>query len=163
VAVIAPFVAGELAAGELTLVVGSWLMTHFPWLIPSATAVGIGVNAGPMPPAAAAERALVRGAENIRRFNSLVAPRAAARQMAGLGEDTVKYVSEVGPMRGQVVGSASANGLRGWRIDFDPTKGYSVNWWDKTGGAARSTWRYDANIINGGTKGDFLNFLQHIQ
>jgi hypothetical protein len=77
--------------------------------------------------------------------------------------DTVKYVSEVGPMRGQVVGSASRNGLRGWRIDFDATKGYHVNWWDKTGGLRRSAWFYGANIIAGGTLGDFLLFLEHLQ
>ncbi len=105
----------------------------------------------------------VRGAENIARFDSLVEARAAARQMAGLGEDTVKYVSEVGPMRGQVLGSASADGVRGWRIDFDATRGYHVNWWDMTGGAKRSSWTYGANIINGGMEGDFLNFLQHLQ
>ena len=60
-------------------------------------------------------------------------------------------------MKGPVVGSASADGLRGWRIDFDLTKGYHVNWWDKTGGARRSTWTYGANIIQGGTEGDFLS------
>jgi hypothetical protein len=68
-------------------------------------------------------KALVRGMENIRTFPSLNAARAAAREMAGLGDDTVKYISEVGPMRGQIVGSASRDGLRGWRIDFDKMKG----------------------------------------
>jgi hypothetical protein len=110
-----------------------------------------------------ARTGLFRGLENIRTFGSLNEARAAAREMAGLGDDTVKYISEVGPMRGQVVGSSSRDGLRGWRIDFDKGKGYHVNWWDKTGGNARSTWWYGANQIEGGTYGDFLFFLQHLQ
>ncbi len=113
--------------------------------------------------AAAKAGGSVRGMENIARFDSLVEARAAARQLARLGDGTVKYLSEVGPMRGQVVGSASPDGLRGWRIDFDQTKGYHVNWWDKADGVKRSDWTYGANIIKGGTEGDFLNFLQHLQ
>jgi RHS repeat-associated protein len=106
-----------------------------------------------------------RGVENIRTFDSLVDARAAARQMAGLGEeDTAKYVSQVGPMKGQVVGSSSSDGLRGWRIDFDAAKGYHVNWWNKTPDfTQRSAWYYGANIIRGGTLSDFLQFLQHLQ
>jgi RHS repeat-associated protein len=125
--------------------------------------LGVAANLARVARAGKKAGALIRGAENIRAFESLVEARAAAKQMAGLGDDTVKYVSELGPMKGLVVGSASADGLRGWRIDFDPAKGYHVNWWDKTGGAARSAWVYGANIIKGGTEGDFLNFLQHIQ
>jgi hypothetical protein len=111
----------------------------------------------------AAARGLARGAENIRRFGSLNEARAAARQMAGLGDDAVKYVSEVGPMRGQVVGSASRDGLRGWRIDFDQTKGFHVNWWNRTAGSARSDWIYGANIVEGGNEKAFLELLQHFQ
>jgi len=66
-------------------------------------------------------------------------------------------------MKGLVVGSASRDGLRGWRIDFDSTKGFHVNWWDKTSGAARSGWLYGANVVEGATQKDFLNLLQHLQ
>ena len=62
----------------------------------------------------------------------------------------------------QVTGMQSPDALRGWRIDFDPSKGFHVNWWDRTGGVKRATWRYGANIIEGGTLDDFWQFMQHL-
>lgn len=125
-------------------------------------------SAGPSaPPAAAAPAAkgagaLVFGKENVARFGSLNEARAAARAAAGLGDDAVSFVQKVGPFKGRVTGMQSPDGLRGWRVDFDKTKGYHVNWWDKTGGVKRAAWKYGANIIQGGTLDDFWNFMQHV-
>jgi hypothetical protein len=106
-------------------------------------------------------RQLVVGEENIRRFASLNAARAAARQYAGLGDDAVNFVQEIGPLTGRVTGRMSRDGLRGWRIDFDPRKGFHVNWWDRTGGTSRADWKYGANVIEGGTLDDFWAIMQH--
>lgn len=87
-----------------------------------------------------------------------------AIEWSGLAEEeTVLYRSEVGMDKGKVVGRASADGNRGWRIDFDPTKGYHVNWWNKIDPAHRNTWIYGANIVKGGTYEDYINLLAHFQ
>jgi hypothetical protein len=119
---------------------------------------------------------LVRGRENIASFESLNAAREAARDYAGINAhvaalaregklpNLVKEVSTVGPSRGMVIGSKTADGLRGWRIDWDPTKGFHVNWWDYSAGVGhRRNWLYGANIVRGGTEADYLALLQHFQ
>ncbi|WP_190092856.1 polymorphic toxin-type HINT domain-containing protein [Streptomyces melanogenes] len=59
--------------------------------------------------------------------------RTKARELAGLGDDAVPYMSEVGPMKDRLyVGMQSPDGKSGWRIDWDkddPKKGFHVNWW----------------------------------
>ncbi len=95
-------------------------------------------------------------------FEAFGKARADAQAEARLGSDVVDFVSEIGPMKGKVVGRQSADGLRGWRLDWDPTnpaKGLHVNWWDKTGGAKRANWRFGANIVAGGTEHDYLYLL----
>jgi hypothetical protein len=63
-----------------------------------------------------------------------------------------------------VVGRSSVDGLRGWRIDFDPTKGYHVNWWNMTTNPSRrAVWFYGANVIEGGTYQAFMDLLEHFQ
>jgi hypothetical protein len=46
-------------------------------------------------------------------------------------------------------------------MDWDPEKGYHVNWWDKTGGAKRTDWLYGAIKIDGGTWQDYIELLKH--
>ena len=104
---------------------------------------------------------LVRGAENVASFKSLNDARASARELSGLSDDAVDFVQEIGPLKGQVTGRMSPDGLRGWRIDFDPNKGFHVNWWDRSAGMSRSDWIYGANKIEGGTLDQFHQTLQH--
>lgn len=52
-------------------------------------------------------------------------------QQAGLtGKTTLPYVSVIGPAKGRVVGSQSADMTNHWRLDYDPDseKGFHVNW-----------------------------------
>lgn len=108
-----------------------------------------------------AARRATKGSENVARFPSLNEARTAAHKAAGLGNDAVDFVQEIGPHAGRVTGRMSPDGLRGWRIDFDSSKGFHVNWWDRTGGPKRAEWFYGANSIEGGTLDDFLQLLQH--
>jgi hypothetical protein len=60
----------------------------------------------------------------------------------------------------------SPDGLRGWRMDFDPDpasgKGVHVNWWDRTSGPKRNSgWKGGAVIIDGATEGDFRQMISH--
>jgi RHS repeat-associated protein len=104
---------------------------------------------------------LVPGEENFRHFPSFNEARAAARKFAGLDGPTVDFKSKLGPHKGRIMGRMTPDGQRGWRIDFDPEKGFHVNWWDHTGGPKREKWLYGANIVDGGTLDDFYALLQH--
>ncbi len=95
--------------------------------------------------------------ETTRRYGSLNAARTDARKSAGLGDDSVDFVQQIGPFKGRVTGRQSQDGLRGWRIDWDEKKGFHVNWWDRTGGRKRDSWKYGANIVEGGTRDDFYS------
>ncbi len=101
----------------------------------------------------------VRGVENNETVNEgdpykgYAKARDLAIQYSGLGDDAIDYVSELGPNKGvKVVGRQSPDGLRGWRIDYDPdTNDFHVNWWDRTGGTSRSQWLYGRISIEGVT------------
>jgi hypothetical protein len=101
------------------------------------------------------------GVEQHADFNSFNEAREAARQGSGLGDDAVDFVQKLGPYKGRITGRESPDGLRGWRIDYDKEKGFHVNWWDKTAGAKRASWRYGANRIVNGTENDYWKLLQH--
>lgn len=106
-------------------------------------------------------KSLIRGKENIASFKNLNEARSSARKLSGLGDDAIDFVQEIGPLKGQVTGRASPDGLRGWRLDFDTDKGFHVNWWDHTAGPKRADWLYGANKIEGGTLDHFQETLQH--
>jgi hypothetical protein len=108
-----------------------------------------------------AAKGLSRGIENVATFKGLNEARASARQLSGLEDDAVNFVQKIGPIKGQVTGRMSPDGLRGWRIDFDSSKGFHVNWWDRTAGPKRAAWLYGANSIEGGTLDQFWQTLQH--
>jgi hypothetical protein len=78
-----------------------------------------------------------------------------------LGDDAIPFVSDIGPQKGWVVGRQSPDGLRVWRMDWDPNKGYHVNWWDRTGGTKRKDWLYGAIKITDGTWDDYIELLKH--
>ncbi len=111
--------------------------------------------------AASAAKALSKGVENVANFKGLNEARASARQLSGLGDDAVNFIQEIGPLKGQITGRMSPDGLRGWRLDFDPKKGFHVNWWDRSAGPKRADWLYGANKIEGGTLDQFWQTLQH--
>jgi hypothetical protein len=78
--------------------------------------------------------------------------------------DTVPFEAEIGPHKGRTIGRQTADGTRGWRIDFDPkdpNKGFHLNWWDRSGGKKRASWLYGYVTVEGGTEAQFLDLLQH--
>ncbi len=90
--------------------------------------------------------------------------RQVARGLSGVGDDSVPFLSELGPHRGRTIGRMSPDGTRGWRIDFDPndpSKGFHVNWWDRSGGNKRADWIYGYSHVTGGTEAQFLDLLRH--
>ncbi|MCL8014599.1 putative T7SS-secreted protein [Streptomyces sp. AS02] len=83
-------------------------------------------------------------------FPSYNEARAAARERAGLGDDAIPFIQEIGPQAGRVTGMQSPDGMRGWRIDLDdkdPEKGFHVNWWVRNGPKRSDGWEYGANIV----------------
>ena len=108
-----------------------------------------------------AAKGLLKGVENVASFSGLNEARASARQLSGLGDNAVNFVQEIGPLKGQVTGQMSPDGLRGWRVDFDSNKGFHVNWWDRSASPKRAEWLYGANKIEGGTIDQFWQTLEH--
>jgi hypothetical protein len=103
--------------------------------------------------------------EIVSHFDSYNAARSAARESAGLGEDAVPFVQEIGPWKGRVTGMQSPDGMRGWRVDLDPKnpdKGFHVNWWVKNGPKRSDGWQSGANVIRGGTDQDYWEIMQHL-
>ncbi|NLU72178.1 type IV secretion protein Rhs [Streptomyces sp. HNM0575] len=103
--------------------------------------------------------------EKISHFDDLNGARAAARDMAGLGDDAQPFVQEIGPHKGRVTGMQSPDGMRGWRIDLDPhnpEKGFHVNWWVRHGPKRSDGWEYGANVIRSTDPvGDYYSVLEH--
>lgn len=104
--------------------------------------------------------------EIFRKHNSIEAARNAALQEVGdLGIDKRKYVGKFGPAKDKVTGFESADGKRGFRIDFDPDdpeKGLHYNWWDWTMGKRESGGRSGAEVIEGGTEKQFMQILEQL-
>jgi hypothetical protein len=80
--------------------------------------------------------------------------------------DTFPFVSEIGPYRGRVLGSRSADGRQGWRIDCDrDTKQFHINWWDRRldphGDKDRSKHVYGANYVTDGAQDLFWEIEAH--
>jgi hypothetical protein len=101
------------------------------------------------------------GFERPETFDSLDEARKKAREYAGLGDDAVDFVAEIGPMKGRITGRMSPDGRRGWRVDWDPEKGLHINWWNRTGGISRADWFYGANMVKGGTLDQLYSLLEH--
>jgi hypothetical protein len=103
--------------------------------------------------------------EIVNHFDGYSAARSAARKSAGLGDDAVPFVQELGPWKGRVTGMQSPDGMRGWRIDFDPKnaeKGFHVNWWVKNSPKRSDGWKSGANVIRGGTDQDYWAIMQNL-
>ncbi|MFN6108064.1 MAG: polymorphic toxin-type HINT domain-containing protein, partial [Planctomycetaceae bacterium] len=112
-------------------------------------------------PNSAATRGLKKAFEHIDTVGDSLTARRRASELSGLGDDSVPFISDVGPQTGWNVGRQSKDGLRGWRMDWDPNKGYHINWWDKTGGAKRKDWLNGAIKIDGGAWHDYIELLKH--
>jgi hypothetical protein len=84
--------------------------------------------------------------------------RKAAMVYAGLllpdqKAETEMFVGEIGPYEGNVLGSQSADGKQGWRIDCtkEHPREFHINWWDRRKGTKdRSTHLYGANYVTAG-------------
>jgi RHS repeat-associated protein len=50
--------------------------------------------------------------------------------IGGLGDDAVEKLGKFGSQDGVKVGYQSANGKKGWRVDYDSKKGGHINWWN---------------------------------
>jgi RHS repeat-associated protein len=103
----------------------------------------------------------VPGREITQVFKNLNDARAVAIRSSGIGDDAIPFVQEIGPDAGRVTGMQSPDGLQGWRLDWDPGKGFHVNWWDRIAGPKRATWYYGANIVEGGTWDAYQELLSH--
>ncbi|MEX2972531.1 DUF6531 domain-containing protein [Streptomyces sp. C184] len=102
--------------------------------------------------------------EEFRYFDNFHQARGDARQRAGLGDDAIPFVQEIGPEKGAVTGMQSPDGSRGWRIDYDPDnpeKAFHVNWWVKEGAKRSDSWTYGANVINGGDLQAYRDIFRH--
>jgi hypothetical protein len=102
--------------------------------------------------------------EIVKGFDGFNAARANAIERAGLGADRVPFVQELGPQKGRVTGMQSPDGMRGWRIDFDPkdpSKGFHVNWWVKNGPKRSDGWTSGANVVRGGSQQQYWEVLFH--
>jgi hypothetical protein len=96
-------------------------------------------------------------------YGAFAMARADAILNARLGDDTIPFRSELGPIHeiGRVKGSMNRDGVSGgWRLDFDrddPRKGLHINWWRMDGGV----YYRGANIIEGGTQDLYWEILSH--
>ncbi len=58
--------------------------------------------------------------------------RRIAMQKSGLDKavSTIPFIADIGPRKGEVVGSQSIDGMNHWRVDYDPNsnKQFHVNW-----------------------------------
>src|SRR5688572_16753314 len=69
-------------------------------------------------------------------FQGFAMARRAAMVYAGLlsqkgSVHTILFVSDMGPYQGHVTGSQTPDTKQGWRIDFEQSKAFHVNWWDR--------------------------------
>ena len=54
-----------------------------------------------------------------------------AKDIVGdLGDDAIEHVGKLGSQKGKVTGYKSADGSKGWRVDWDAVKGAHINWWN---------------------------------
>ncbi|AJQ94746.1 RHS repeat-associated core domain-containing protein [Gynuella sunshinyii] len=105
---------------------------------------------------------IVSVAEGATPYEAFGNARQMAREKAGLEDDAIPFVQEIGPHKGRVTGMQSPDGTRGWRIDFDPSsdKGFHINWWVKNG-LKRKDWTLGAVKVDGASKSDYLSILEH--
>jgi len=104
--------------------------------------------------------------EIIRKHPSIEAARNTAIREAGdLGHDKVQYFGKFGPAKDKIVGFDSADGKRGFRIDFDPNdpeKGLHYNWWDWSNGKKGSGGRWGAEVFENGIQEDFQRLIDQL-
>lgn len=79
-----------------------------------------------------------------------------------LDDELVDFVSDVGPQSGRILGKQTPDGLRDWRLDWGPDKGFHVNWWDRTANPKnRAQWFYGAVKVPGKSWQDYIELIQH--
>jgi len=83
---------------------------------------------------------------------------AMLREIGDVGPNEVATVGKLGLADGAVNGYRSADGKKGWRIDFDPKKGTHLNWYDWSSGKAGQGGRWGAERFTGG-EAEFVDYL----
>lgn len=100
--------------------------------------------------------------ELVRSHPSLESARNRALEEVGsLGDGRVKTRARLGAHAGQVNGFQSADGQRGFRVDYDPDKGVHFNWYDWSGGDRGSGGRWGAEIFPG-TAADYARLIRQL-
>jgi hypothetical protein len=98
-------------------------------------------------------------------FEAFKTAREMSKVRARLENDAVPFLQEIGPHGKNVyTGMKSPDGMRGWRIDFDPespTKGFHINWWFRQGPKRKDGWYYGAVTIKNATKESYQEILNH--
>jgi hypothetical protein len=144
---VAPAIATELAAVVVAVGAATNALTGV-YNMASGDSTGRGGGTGSM--------GRGRSPEVRRDFGSFNEARADAKLRSGLGPGEGKpFVQEIGPQKGRITGMQSADGARGWRIDFDTRgdKGFHVNWWN---GSERG-----ANVVQGADIDQYWETLSH--
>lgn len=101
--------------------------------------------------------------ELVRSHTSLERARNTALAEAGpLGHDRVPMDGRLGDGKGSVVGFRSADGQRGFRVDYDPGKGIHYNWFDWTGGNKGAGGRWGAEVFPG-SREQYVALLRALQ
>lgn len=101
--------------------------------------------------------------ELIRKHPSMAAAWVTVVQNLGdLGDDQKETTARLGSARGLVHGAQSADGRRGWRLDFDPEKGPHFNWYDWSKGKRGAGGRWAAEMFPGNEQG-YLEALMQLQ
>jgi hypothetical protein len=101
--------------------------------------------------------------ELVRSHTSLERARNTALAEAGpLGHDRVPMDGRLGDGKGSVVGFRTADGQRGFRVDYDPDKGIHYNWFDWSGGNKGAGGRWGAEVFPG-TREQYVALLRALQ
>ncbi|OWK41006.1 putative hemagglutinin-related protein [Fimbriiglobus ruber] len=113
----------------------------------------------------AVEQGLTRGIEYENVAKDFDAARRFARELSGLGEDSIDALGKMRYDYKKIIGRQSPDGLRGWRLDWDPnnpTKGFHINWWDKSANLGdRKQWLQGYIRIENGNYNQYLDLMEH--
>lgn len=116
----------------------------------------VGVTGG-----ASSQRRLQKD-EAVRGHRSLEAARNKTLEEIGdLGHDKQRTRARLGDDIGKVNGFKSADGKRGFRVDYDPDKGVHYNWFDWSRGSRGTGGRWGAEIFPG-TQEDYARIIAQL-
>jgi hypothetical protein len=82
--------------------------------------------------------------------------------LCDLGQDSKPFMITLSRSKGygKIGGRQTADGKKGWRLDYDPEKGLHINIWDYTKGKGSKS--YKSNIRFDGNEDTFVSLLKHL-